>query len=503
MKQKKYGKKVINWHRPFRSFHLSQRYLRLRYKDPEEVLTDHEDDEPFDPYGDDDLYWNPYDSVSDLDYAMHKAWNLISKEGQWGEFQLLLSEAGLLPAEKKEKPSGDAQTTLNEHQPIPDFLEEKLARHMQQLSKAKSFEEWLPHNIRNTLLGRREDLKCLLNLANDDTQRKQKEDLVFIALFSPFWIRRPSTWVSQEIKYNDRFLSLVEHLFVKYPVPACLHKEWLGWPDFTRMKWVYWFILFAQGGSLYKAASYFNWDISKKIQHHFLSAPSDLNPTTACIYAEVIRLGGGVREFERLCTHRAFVIDPTTPSSQKAYISFWKDTIQWLTRHGDDMTDEEAGLILDWAMHQYTETERDGRQVFSWKGRSLQRVLAASAAYRQETLRPYASYKWKGHGWNWERKDGDSDSDTWSFVELTSGEELFYEGKAMHHCVASYATRCVTGYSAIVSLRYGELRKVTIEINPDTKKIAQARGRYNRLPPINEQRIIDEWVNNIVNKKSE
>jgi len=35
MKQKRFGKKVQNWHRPLGCDQLSQRFLRHRYDDPE------------------------------------------------------------------------------------------------------------------------------------------------------------------------------------------------------------------------------------------------------------------------------------------------------------------------------------------------------------------------------------------------------------------------------------------------------------------------------------
>jgi len=503
MKQKKYGKKVINWHRPFRSFQLSQRYLRLRYKDPEEDLTDHEEDDPFDPYGDDDPYWNTYNTVDGIDYVMHKLWILFYQEGQGGQLQHLLSQMGVTPSAKKKKLSIHPQTIPDEHLPIPDFLEKRLIQHTEHLANAKSFEEWIPPNIRAALFNTQENLECLQNLANDAL--KEKKGLILIGIFSPFWIRRPSTWIPQATNFNDRFLSLVEHLFIKYPVPACLYEEWLGWPSFTRMKWIHWFILLGQGGSLYRTAPHFEWEVSKKFQYHFLQAPSNVTTAAACMHAEVKRLGGSFREFERLYAHRSFVIDPTGRSYQnrKSFSLFWKDTLQYLIQHRNAISDEESRLILDWAMHQYTEGERAGGQAFSWKGRSLQRVMEASAEYHREISRPhpYVSYVWKAYGWNWEWKD--EDANIWSFVELTNGKELYNEGKAMRHCVATYASRCAAGYAAIVSLRYGEAQKVTLEVNPNTKKIVQARGRYNRLPRVYEQRIIDKWINNILNKKPE
>ena len=71
----------------------------------------------------------------------------------------------------------------------------------------------------------------------------------------------------------------------------------------------------------------------------------------------------------------------------------------------------------------------------------------------------------------------------------------------MRHCVATYAARCAAGSSAIVSLQHGSSRCITIEINPHTKKIVQARGSHNRAPQAQEQAIIEKWLSHIVHKR--
>ena len=69
-------------------------------------------------------------------------------------------------------------------------------------------------------------------------------------------------------------------------------------------------------------------------------------------------------------------------------------------------------------------------------------------------------------------------------IELTASPDLVAEGRAMRHCVASYAGSCVAGRSAIFSLRVaegggGEERRMTVEVLPRDRRIVQARGRFN------------------------
>ncbi len=71
--------------------------------------------------------------------------------------------------------------------------------------------------------------------------------------------------------------------------------------------------------------------------------------------------------------------------------------------------------------------------------------------------------------------------------ELVSGRELYEEGLAMHHCVAGYAMRCASGTSAIFSLKIAGERHVTVELQPATREVIQARGAYNRLSRLSAQ----------------
>lgn len=70
--------------------------------------------------------------------------------------------------------------------------------------------------------------------------------------------------------------------------------------------------------------------------------------------------------------------------------------------------------------------------------------------------------------------------------ELIDSRSLVKEGRAMKHCVASYAFYCEKGRTAIFSLRKyaeGELLQImaTIEVSVATNRIVQVRGKMNRI----------------------
>jgi hypothetical protein len=76
----------------------------------------------------------------------------------------------------------------------------------------------------------------------------------------------------------------------------------------------------------------------------------------------------------------------------------------------------------------------------------------------------------------------------YTVVPLLSSLELFDEGKEMHHCVSSYARQCLLGTSRIFSIRKGEYKIATVEINDGFVKMqkptlkwtmAQVRGKCN------------------------
>ncbi|WP_336801649.1 PcfJ domain-containing protein [Kaistia sp. MMO-174] len=72
-----------------------------------------------------------------------------------------------------------------------------------------------------------------------------------------------------------------------------------------------------------------------------------------------------------------------------------------------------------------------------------------------------------------------------SFVALRSGEALFLEGRAMHHCVASYSGEVAAGRSRIFSIREGAHRLATLELvqnNSGRYEVAQVAGPGNNKP---------------------
>jgi hypothetical protein len=82
-------------------------------------------------------------------------------------------------------------------------------------------------------------------------------------------------------------------------------------------------------------------------------------------------------------------------------------------------------------------------------------------------------------------------------AQLRTAADLVAETRAMHHCVASYAAKCIAGHASIWSLRRrvagNTERLLTIELDRQCRAI-QARGFDNRTPRIEERKILERWA---------
>jgi hypothetical protein len=77
----------------------------------------------------------------------------------------------------------------------------------------------------------------------------------------------------------------------------------------------------------------------------------------------------------------------------------------------------------------------------------------------------------------------------WTIQELRTSALLQVEGRVLHHCVGSYARRCVDGEASIWSLRSRvdaedaeQHHVLTIAVDNRRRQVTQARGKFNLQP---------------------
>lgn len=87
---------------------------------------------------------------------------------------------------------------------------------------------------------------------------------------------------------------------------------------------------------------------------------------------------------------------------------------------------------------------------------------------------------------------------SWSIDQIVNAHLLHEEGDELYHCVATYESSCRQGGSSIWSMMtHGTLtsrRVLTIEVEPRTRRIVQARGRCNIAPTPEARRVMLQWA---------
>lgn len=565
MRQRRDGKRVQNWHRPMRRDQLSRRYVNRRHDTPGIVEQGRPNPDPdredrsaedlahiangdwefleYHGLADADEIWDPRNAAAEWPFGICHFRGVKNRVRDAAVRAFVAFHRDVVaprPAPLFPPPSTAGRTqdgdTLPGASPAARSdltpVEHRLARFVTMLVHLPEERHALERLV-DDAIGDRRNVAAVQ--AATTWRGKRTDASVDLAktmfLFSPFWVREPRAAEGTDAR------GMIRHAFMTYDVPEFLLERlfrregeeqglhpWSHHPDhWDHLKWFCWLVLLGQGGSLARAAPLLGWNIPGRFQHFLtnLELPSlcdpverapwnrvrlncevtgGISPVEACCVAELRRLGADDRDLRRILGHGAFLIDPTEESAEPSYPRFWQATARWMIAHRDAMTNDEAAGILDWAMHEYTEGVRAGGAEFSWKGRGVGPTLARSLAYARHLARPWLSYRWKGHGWDF--VDQTDPAGPWSFVELTSGEDLFLEGRALHHCVAGYAGRCAAGRSAIVSMRHDGARVVTIEVVPDTGRIIQARGACNRPATGIERQAIDRWADAVLRRIS-
>jgi hypothetical protein len=341
---------------------------------------------------------------------------------------------------------------------------------------------------------------------------------VMVFLLAPFWVRSLETWSVPDTDDLDAIgRSLIDHLLVRYVVPAVLYQPWRS-AEIPRFKWVSWLLLIGRGASVPRAGSRFGWAVSSKLLAHLHSAPPDLTPVEALLWAEVLHAGGSSLEFERLRHRPGYLFDPTASESRPELRfedepgedcthtarnrQFLQTTVDWLARHRAELLDDDdLGLILHWALHRHTEDLArdvpDGAR-FPWRRRTPASALDHAREYdrllRVPLMPSWPWLSWTPRGWDRELRD---DGGVWTVRELTNSTELAEESRAMCHCVALYAYRCAQRLSTIFSLSFEQMRRVTVEVEPRSRRIVQCRGKYNRSAEPRELDIVQRWLTSL------
>jgi hypothetical protein len=332
-------------------------------------------------------------------------------------------------------------------------------------------------------------------------ERKHIGGMSRLARFSSRWLRTPAGFSPRSYNAARQFGELARFLLAQWPVPRFFDSAWGERATDTHREW---FIHVGAGRNL-RTVDGLPFPLTKMMSHHALLAPDDFSIISALRWGQVRALGGS----ERLA--HAVVNSPL----RDAWVDepFWLGVLQFFV--ANPMLDpRQVGPIIDWIRSQrfVREPQRIVNGIacgggipqpnLSMKGRSVHSVLRAVERWHRELNRAnvQAALAWPTCGVpGFERIEGIEGSQKIVRIdEILTSAELQEEGRAMRHCVASYARTCARGASAIFSLKIdsgaGLDRRLTIEIDVRSRRIIQARGRYNALPQPLDERYFRNWA---------
>lgn len=326
------------------------------------------------------------------------------------------------------------------------------------------------------------------------------EGLIHLCQRRGQWLRPLEGWRPRSKNRDRQFGELLRHLLANYDIPRFMDSAWLtdnpGAHHFRD-----WFVIMGRGESLRGA-----WTpipFTRKMWHHFLEAPETYTVPQAIRYGQIHALGGR--------RPLADAIIATLAASDFDHHEFWESVLRFFI--ANPMLDRaHVGPIVDWLHHQRfafqevvtargVETLPPPRPNLSMHGRTPETVLRDVDAWHHQLGKSTTSGRasWKTTGIPpLDMKTGSGETAArWRIRELLSTDELVVEGRAMGHCVASYAASCIRGHCSIWSMTVeretGLKRLQTIEVNAH-KVIVQSRGRHNVEPTAQELKLLVRWA---------
>lgn len=308
-----------------------------------------------------------------------------------------------------------------------------------------------------------------------------------------FALRDPALWRPQ-VKTRDPgrlTLAAARYLYARYAVPGHLEAIWLDQRGLDRETVAYrkrCYVVAAQGGSLYRE-QLVGW-LSRRETHAFLQAPAGLGFEGAFWHAVARSYTQDRGTAKRVALSRI----TRMPLAQ---IAFWREAARFFCVH--PLPRNEMDDLCD-----YIGARRNGDAAYSLKGRTPASLRRQMLEWHRDLalVRAVGGLRWEGSrlaDWLHDTPAGPSGTpgDRLMMLQLRTGAELVAEGRAMHHCVATYQGACAEGGSSIWSLRRrkgnGLERLLTIEVS-DCGEVLQVRGFANRDPSPEEWQIVRCWM---------
>jgi hypothetical protein len=330
------------------------------------------------------------------------------------------------------------------------------------------------------------------------------DGVLALARHSLGWIRAVGDWKPQTHNTRRQFSSLARHLFAEWPVPAFADSAWFLGNGKEAVRQQEWFLHIGKGHNIRTADLPLAY--TKRMAHYFMQAPPDLTVESALRWGQIHGLGGTARLVSAIVGTRlgsSFLDD-----------DFWATVLQFFI--ANPMLDlAHVGPIVDY-IHLQRFTSQDvfvapgvvehrgpPQPNFTMKGRTPASLLRQVAAWHRtltKTEQPQAQWPRSGID-NFEFVEGGERGGNlkiWTITELLSTKALIAEGRAMKHCVATYAQSAASGARSIWTLEVetfeGRSKVLTVEVQNGARLVCQARGKCNMLPGEKHRAILRRWA---------
>jgi hypothetical protein len=340
-------------------------------------------------------------------------------------------------------------------------------------------------------------LRELLMMIADNAPRLVNVDTVpaLKLLAEAEWVRPLSAWRPAGKSRERVFRSLVEHLLARFVMPPFVWTAFFSDEDAATLARVV--VHVAAGGSLFEAvkSGLMPVPLTRKMCHELLSGPGE-RLLDAVRRVQVRAAGGGSRLLNAWIRTRAGRRLHSREEEQ-----FWQAILAWFSAN-PTLSPGEISPLVD-----YIEHRRQEDPSFSINGRSLRALVRAMEQWHRELAEHIATHGRSFPPSGLEPMDieqprrnqaGERVTDHWHFREILDTKALADEGRAMNHCVYSYAGRIERGECAIWTLTLedetGHWRRLTIEVHLGLRQIGQARGRFNRFPEPRDMIPLQAWA---------
>jgi len=314
------------------------------------------------------------------------------------------------------------------------------------------------------------------------------------------WIREIHEWKPRGKGREKLFRGLSEHLLARYRMPSFVWSAFFTRDEEGACSLIEFVAHVAAGGSAFDLvkSGAMPVPLTRKMCHELLTITGEVPFLEAIRSVQVKACGGDARFL------RAWMATPQGRSlGTSAEEEFWFTVLHWFCAN-PMLPMTEVGPLSDYLAFRRRE---DG--AFSMKGRSVLAVQRAMREWhtqmhrvkitggRDRSFRPsgFSATDWDR---SYREKSGENIHDVWHIREALDGKTLADEGRAMSHCVYSYAGLIASGKISIWMLtnenKTGHWRRLTIEVDNVSRRIVQARGRFNKLPEARDLIILKDWA---------